>query len=389
MRVLHLTTEFPPLVYGGLGTAVGGLATASAGTGIQVGVLLIRDGGSGYRPRLGIDAWRDPALRPGVEVFVTTWLDAAGDGLKLIGFWRPDVIHLHVFWLWWIARSLRDRTGVPIVYTVHSLDVAEYELGGGPNECLDQWRTQREVLRSAELLMAPSASEADLVALYCPEAAGRIRVAPHGISANEFGATPEVGNEAATAAPDSAVTILFAGRFVDRKGIRELLAAIPDVLAAAPLARFVLAGGHLGATDDQMAAWWPHAVADERVRFTGWMTAEEMHELRRSADIMVVPSWYEPFGMVVLEAMSLGLAIAASNVGGPAEILEHERTALLFAPRDVAWMTATLVRLASDELLRSRLGRAAAAEVAGRWSWDARLPAVRSVYTEAFRDRTG
>jgi glycogen(starch) synthase len=98
------------------------------------------------------------------------------------------------------------------------------------------------------------------------------------------------------------------------------------------------------------------------------------------ADILVVPSWYEPFGIVVLEGMLQGLAVAASDVGGPHEILENERTGLLFPPRDVAGLGHALARLTDSESLRARLGRAGAERVRKYWSYDKVVRDMTAVY---------
>jgi glycogen(starch) synthase len=128
--------------------------------------------------------------------------------------------------------------------------------------------------------------------------------------------------------------VLFNGRFVERKGIRELMEAIGIVLGEAPAVRFVLAGGHRGAAEHK---WNPAPALSSSIS-----RADSFHRLAdpgqltkwyRRADILVVPSWYEPFGMVILEGMLHGVAIAASAVGGPSEILDHERTGLLFPAR--------------------------------------------------------
>ena len=121
--------------------------------------------------------------------------------------------------------------------------------------------------------------------------------------------------------------ILFTGRFVERKGIRELLDAAALVLKERPAARFVLAGGHRHCDGVTMARYWMPEdlwVHRDRIHFTGWLSPEELADWYQRADILAVPSWYEPFGMVVLEGMLYGLPIVASNIGGPAEILEHD-----------------------------------------------------------------
>jgi glycogen synthase len=384
MRILHLTTEYPPLVYGGLGTAVGGLARASARGGMGVAVLLVRGSGSAaYRqpPDEPGESGPRPLDRSGVQVYPTTWEAALDDALRLTRSWRPHILHLHVFWLWPIAAALRERTGLPLVYTVHSLDLAEYELGNGPDECLAQWEMQLTVLRRADLVIAPSRSERGLVLEYVPELAGRVVVAGHGLDDEVLRVPPP------QRAGRSDPTVLFVGRFVDRKGIRELLAAIPEVLESVPRARFVLSGGHRGTTAGEMDRWWRprSAAADGRIRFTGWLGGDAVSEWYRNADILVVPSWYEPFGMVVLEGMAHALAIAASNVGGPGEILEDGRTGLLFSARDTPSLVGALVRLASEPDLRRRLGVAARLEVRCRWTWPIATAQTRAAYERAAR----
>jgi glycogen synthase len=386
MRVLHLTTEFPPIIYGGLGTALGGLVLASAASGIEAGVLLIGDHPAGtYGESAAGRGGPSPPLTnpadPHVPVFRTSWDQALRFALRMVRWWRPDVLHLHVFWLWAVAKLLQEHTSIPLVYTVHSLDVAEYELGNGPSQCLAQWRTQQAVLASADLIVAPSESERELLSRYCPAVADRVRVAGHGI--DDAPVTPRYQPEPGA---ERAATVLYVGRFVDRKGIRELLAAIPDMLNRAPLVRFVLTGGHRGTTGEQLASWWLPAVlrpACDRVGFTGWLPPEQLREYYRLADILVVPSWYEPFGMVVLEGMLHGMAIAATRVGGLAEILQHERTGLLFQPRDAPALTHSILRLVNDPDLRLRLGRAASDEVRRTWLWPSAMTRMHRIYAEA------
>jgi glycogen(starch) synthase len=145
MRVLHLTTEFPPLVYGGLGTAIGGLVSASARAGINVSVMRVAGNThASYQWPANVSCQPDAAepVRSetvGIHFLHASHHDAEAIGIDWLRIWRPDILHLHVFWLWPLARALHARTGIPVVYTVHSLDRAEYELGQGPPECLTQW----------------------------------------------------------------------------------------------------------------------------------------------------------------------------------------------------------------------------------------------------------
>jgi glycosyltransferase involved in cell wall biosynthesis len=140
------------------------------------------------------------------------------------------------------------------------------------------------------------------------------------------------GTPARARCPDQPL-VLYSGRLVERKGIRELIAAIPRVLEAAPASHFAFAGGPPNLSPADVAAQWltPEAAAhQDRIHFTGWLSPSQLTRWYRSADVLVVPSRYEPFGMVILEGMAHGLPIVASDVGGPAEILDHGRTGLLF-----------------------------------------------------------
>ena len=391
MRVLHLTTEFPPVIYGGLGTALGGLAFASARAGLTVGVLLAGEmGRGGYagpdspnlveqsesEDRVQAVTWRD-----GVTIFHVPSYMPTEAGVRLVRAWKPDVVHLHVYWLWPAARAIQERTGVPLVYHVHSLDRAEYEIGHGPSECITQWGVQEEVIDSADRVIALTRSESELLSEYCPAVQGRVRIVGNGID-DSPAARAAIHQDRGTDSP----LVLYTGRFVERKGVRELIAAVPRVLERAPTTRFVLAGGHRNCSGADMEDWWlPPELKQyrDRIHFTGWLTPAQLVEWYLAADVLAVPSWYEPFGMVILEGMLYGLPIVAAEVGGPAEILEHGRTGLLCPPKDAEALGDAILRLVTDTELRRRLGVAAAAEVRDRWLWPHVVRRMSRVYCEA------
>jgi glycosyltransferase involved in cell wall biosynthesis len=383
MRVLHLTTEFPPVIFGGLGTAVGGLVKASANAGIATAVLLFGESaGETYGKFVLLpEAVRTfPVTRSavGATIFEVSWFQGVEAIAKTAAKWRPDILHLHSFWLWPLAEGLRARLGKPLVYTVHSLDRAEYELGRGPSECLTQWVGQQSVISNADRVIALTQSERELLKEYCPGVDGRVRVVGNGIE--DLALTPRAENGDSTAP-----LVLFNGRFVERKGIHELMKAIEIVLTQAPAVRFVLAGGHRGCTAAHMESWLlPTQLHPMRkqIQFTGWLTPGELANWYRAADILVVPSWYEPFGMVILEGMLHGLAIAASAVGGPREILDHERTGLLFPAKDPKALAEAILRLVRDPNLRLRTAAAGAKVVRQKWLWRQIVEKMKRLYQE-------
>ena len=394
MRILHLTTEFPPVIYGGLGTALGGLAFASARAGITVGVLLAGQMGHGgytgsdspdvMEQSVSDDRVQTITSRDGVTIFhVPSYLPIKA-GVRVVRAWKPDVVHLHVYWLWPAARAIQERTGVPLVYHVHSLDRAEYEIGHGPSECATQWVVQEEVIASADRVIALSLNESELLSEYCPSVQGKVRIVGNGIDDNAA-ARAAVSKERKTDAP----LVLYTGRFVERKGLRELIAAVPRVLEQAPPTRFVFAGGHRHCSGADMEYWWlPPELKQygDRIHFTGWLTPAQLVEWYLAADVLAVPSWYEPFGMVILEGMLYGLPIVAAAVGGPLEILEHGRTGILCPPKNADALGDAIVKLVTDADLRRRIGLAAAAEVRDRWLWPHVVRKMREVYSEAALD---
>ena len=386
MRVLHLTPEFPPVIWGGLGTAVGGLATASAHAGISVGVLLV--GGALVLGDGSYGSWKpisheqqnlapDESLvinSDGVLFFQASPGEAEETGIRLVRKWKPDVVHLHTAWFWPIARAIREHTNTPLVYTVHSLDRAEYEIG----DFVTHWETQETVIAAADRVIALSRDERGLIAKYCPEAGERVRIVGNGID-DSAAAREVVQRKRRSSTP----IVLYSGRFVDRKGIAELFQAIPRVLEYEPNVQFVLAGGY-GTADQIEGAWLNESLAPYRhqIHFTGWLTPDKVSEWYRCADILVMPSWYEPFGMVILEGMLHGLSIAATAVGGPLDILQHERNALLFPPRDVEALAQAIIKLVRRPELRHRLGQEAANEVRRNWLWSKIVEKMHHVYEE-------
>lgn len=395
MRILHITTEFPPVIYGGLGTAVGGLVTASARSGLDVGVLLIGGalvvgdvvhlpyGKPGPSHQISGEPGQAIAHPSGITFFQLPWNASLASAVQMVEQWQPDVIHLHTVWIWPHARAIRESTRLPFVYTVHSVDRAEYEIGHEPGHILSHCQEQEEAISVADRLIALTGDETELLVHYYPKSEEKIRIIGNGIDD-----TWRARKALIRKRYDEASLVLYTGRLVERKGIRDLLAAIPRVLERAPRTQFVLAGGPPDRSgEDLKHEWLPPECYPyyEQIHFTGWLSPREIEEWYCRADIQVVPSRYEPFGMVILEGMLYGLPIIAADVGGPSEILEHGRTGLLFPARDVAVLAEDILKLVTNPALCRRIGIAAARDVRNRWLWPQIVMKMQSVYREAAR----
>ena len=206
----------------------------------------------------------------GVAFFQVNPNEGEEIGIRLVQKWKPDVVHLHTAWFWPIARAIREQTCTPLVYTVHSLDRAEYEIG----DFVTHWDTQETVIAAADRVIALSRDERDLITKYCPEARERVRIVGNGIDDSEA-ARAAVRRKPQNDAP----VVLYSGRFVDRKGIRELFQAIPRVLSRVPNVRFVLAGGY-GTAEQIEEIWLNDSLRQYRsqIHFTGWLTPDKVSE---------------------------------------------------------------------------------------------------------------
>ncbi len=389
--ILHVTSEYPPIHFGGLGTAVAGLARAQAEAGAEVVVLLVH--GPGYAYGYGGNGRRygsvstsvrpvshrretTAAARSDVEIVRASHTEALSVGPALAAARRARVIHLHSSWLWRVAAAVREATGVAVTYTAHSIDRAEVEHG----EWLPHGSIQDRVFAGADRVVVLSESERNYAVRHYRHLRHRVSVVGNGV---HLASLPRVKQHRATGA-----VVLYVGRFGSRKGVRDLIEAVPRIARRVPAARFLFVGGASPDDGPREAAAWvrPELRAHlRRMSFLGWQDAPSggSPDWYARGDVLVVPSRYEPFGMVVLEGMLRGQAIVAAESGGPAELLRHERTALLYSPGDVDALAASVVRLLGDVSLRRRLGAAARAEVRTRWTWANVLPALEDTYAGA------
>ena len=375
MRILHLTRDFPPRSAGGISTAVGGLVGASLAAGLHCAVLSF----DGRRPRARAGAGAGaPGAAPMHEGDVDVLRASAPADVDAARAFAqahaPDVLHVHHDMLWPLAADLRALLGARAVLTVHVLQAEQDRLRGLAQGTLSS-AAQARALAEADAVIAPSRAVAARIAGTVP--AARLSVVPLGMDDTAAART-------AAAAMRSSALVLYAGRFADINGTAELFAAIPRIATRVPGARFVVAGGlpeNRKAEARWLRRWREQALADvqARVTFPGWLPGDALSALYGQAAVLLAPSWFETFGLVVLEAMLHGAPIAATSAGALAEHIAHERTGLLSAPRNVDALVENAVRLLEDRTLATRLGAAAAVE-ARRYTWEAALPALRQVY---------
>jgi D-inositol-3-phosphate glycosyltransferase len=307
-------------------------------------------------------------------------MEAFGDALR--HEWRhdrPDVVHGH-FWMSGLAALAAARPlGVPVTQTFHALGVVKRRNQGAKDTSPpERLGLEAEVARSVDRVVATCSDEVfELLRLGVDRE--RITVVPCGVNLGHF--TPEGPAEPRRPGVHRIVSV---GRLVERKGFGNVIEALKDV----PGAELVLVGGPDPAdlpTDPAAQRLRDlaerHGVAD-RVALRGRVSRAGLPALLRSADVVACVPWYEPFGIVPLEAMACGVPVVASSVGGLIDTVAGGVTGLHVEPRRPDRIAAALRELLADPEKRRAFGRAGARRAAHRYGWDRIAGSTLRVYEQ-------
>ncbi|MER7368013.1 glycosyltransferase [Nonomuraea wenchangensis] len=286
----------------------------------------------------------------------------------------PDVAHAH-FWMSGQA-ALQAADGFPVVQTFHALGTVKRRWQGeadtSPAHRID---TEREIGKRADAVLATCGDEVgELCAMGVPEQ--RITVVPCGVDLEHF--RPDGPKAPRTAGR----MILSIGRMVPRKGVDTVMAALRQV----PGAELVIAGG--GPDDEEAVRLRALAAAyglAERVHVIGSVPRAHVPALMRAADVLVTVPWYEPFGMVTVEAMACGVPVVASAVGGHLDTVAG--CGVLVPPRRPRALARALLDLLGDEHERARVGAAGARRARERYGWPRVAERTETVYAQVIGGR--
>jgi glycosyltransferase involved in cell wall biosynthesis len=290
-----------------------------------------------------------------------------------------DVVHTH-FWMSGLAGlAAAQAVGLPVAHTFHALGVVKRRHQGDKDTSPPaRLGVETHLARHVDRVVATCSDEVfELLTLGMPR--DRVSVVPCGVDLAHF--TPH-----GPIAPRRAglARLLVVGRLVERKGVADAIAA----LAGVPNAELVVAGGPPPdqLRDDPEAVRLLHladqyGVAD-RVQLLGRVTRQDMPALLRSADVVVAPPWYEPFGIVPLEAMACGRPVVATAVGGLVDSVVDGVTGRLVPPRDPAALAAVLTEVLADPARAARYGAAGAARAQARYGWDRIAADTETAYAE-------
>ena len=294
---------------------------------------------------------------------------------------RTDAIHAN-YWLSGMAgHALKHVLDLPLVSTFHTLALVK---GDGEGDPPGRARAEADVMGCSDAVLASGPAEAAQIASLYGADPGRIEVVAPGVDRAFFspGHRPQARRALGLAAPGP--MLLFVGRIQPLKGVDvgvRALAALDDL----PDAFLVVVGGPSGPEGHAELARARELVVGlglaGRVRFVPPQRHELLSTYYRAADVCLVPSRSESFGLVALEAAACGTPVVAAAVGGLRTIVSHGRTGFLVEGRDPASFAAYVGDLAHHPLLAERMAEAAAAG-ARRYTWSGAATALRRLCDE-------
>ncbi|HEV8153612.1 MAG TPA: glycosyltransferase [Solirubrobacteraceae bacterium] len=301
---------------------------------------------------------------------------------ELRAAWRaepPDVVHAHFWMSGMAALAATSKTDTPVVQTFHALGIVKRRYQGDKDTSPpERLATERRIVGAAAHVVATCTDEAfELMRLGADRE--RLTVVPCGVDLKLF--RPD-----GPAAPRHMRMrrLLCVGRLVERKGVGNAITALADL----PGTELLIAGGpdarDLGRDPEarrlrSLAA--DHGVAD-RVVLLGRVSRADLPALMRSADAVVAVPWYEPFGIVPLEAMACGVPVVASAVGGMIDTVVDGVTGLHVPPRDPERLARALDGLLADADRRARLGAGGVRRARQLFDWERVSHATHDVYRQ-------
>ncbi|HEY1015870.1 MAG TPA: glycosyltransferase [Herpetosiphonaceae bacterium] len=303
-----------------------------------------------------------------------------------------DVIHSH-YWLSGLAAlELRQAWGTPIIHMFHTLAAMKNTVArGDEGETDERVEAERLLLQSVDRVVAATPLDRAQMVWHYGADAERIEVIPCGVDLDQFRPLdPGAARDELGVPPHPHRMLLFVGRIEPLKGIDTLLRAMALLADRRPSMRgqvcLAIIGGDRRETPDQWSAEMRRLRRlqgdlgiGELVTFQGSQNQRRLPVFYSASDMVIVPSHYESFGMVALEAMACGTPVIASNVGGLTYTVRDGVTGLLVPREDPEALAEKIAELLDDEPRRRQLGRQAA-ENAQSYSWSAIAREIQTLY---------
>ena len=299
------------------------------------------------------------------------------------------IIHTNYWLSAWVGMEIKKLQAVQHLHTYHSLGAVKYRsISTIPLIAKTRLRIEKECLETADTIIATSPQEKEHMRSLV-STKGNIVVIPCGTNIECFGSVDRTsGREKLGIAPDTKL-VMYAGRFDERKGIETLVRAVAreEVKRHDNLKLTIVGGSTPGEKDgverNRIGDLIRELGIENITDFAGRVEHEELASYYAAADVCVVPSHYEPFGLVAIEAMASRTPVIASEVGGLKFSVVDRETGLLVPPQDDAAFARAIDSILSDARWREELGANARQRVETKFSWDGVASQIAEEYSDA------
>ncbi|HLO88685.1 MAG TPA: glycosyltransferase family 1 protein [Nostocaceae cyanobacterium] len=306
---------------------------------------------------------------------------------------KYGLVHTNYWLSSWVGMQLKQIQGSKQVHTYHSLGVVKYNtIENIPLVASKRLAVEKEVLETAERIVATSPQEQHHMRSLV-STKGNIDVIPCGTDIRRFGSVKRDEARAALGIDPDVKLVIYVGRFDSRKGIETLVRAVHQSKYYGQNLKLIIGGGSTpgnsdGRERDRIEGIIQELGMGECASLPGRLSQDVLPIYYAAADICVVPSHYEPFGLVAIEAMASGTPVIASDVGGLQFTVVNEETGLLVPPQNVDAFSNAIDRILSNPQWRETLGKAGQRRVNNKFSWDGVASQLDDLYMQLLMQPT-
>ncbi len=298
------------------------------------------------------------------------------------------LVHTNYWISSWVGMELQKIQASKQVHTYHSLGAVKYKsVTTVPLIAKTRLAVEKAVLETAQRIVATSPQEKEHM-IKLVSSRGNIDIIPCGTDIKRFGSLGRLQARAELGIDKETLVVLYVGRFDQRKGIETLVLAVArSQVRQQREVLLIIGGGSRPGQSDGIERERIESIVDElgmrpHTIFPGRLSDEVLPVYYAAADVCVVPSHYEPFGLVAIEAMASGTPVVASDVGGLQFTVVPEQTGLLVPPKDDVAFAAAIDRILLNPTWRDQLGQAARSRVEAKFSWDGVAAQLSQLYTQ-------
>lgn len=392
MKILMLSWEYPPKSVGGLSNHVYYLAQSLKKAGNEVHIVTCQEGEIPNEEQdNGVYVHRVAPYNLETEDF-TKWvmhlnfamIERTVQLINKLG--EFDIIHAHDWLSAYSAKVLKWSCKIPMLCTIHA---TEHGRNGGIRTDMQRYISSAEWMLTYEawkVIVCSEYMKSEVCNIFnTPD--DKINVVPNGIDSDSFKLDFDRDEFRRRYAKDEEKLVFYVGRHVHEKGVQLLIETAPDILNTVGEVKFVIAGK--GPMTEELKEKAKYLGLENRIIFTGYMDDADKVKFYKIADTAVFPSFYEPFGIVTLEAMAAGCPVVVSDIGGLKEIVEHKINGIKFITGSRDSLKDNIVELLSSDNLRKDITEKAYEALLEKYTWNKVAEETIKVYKKVQLEAKG